>query len=152
MRNVKFVLLFLFIFGVSLTSYNQSISAFAGGAENQFSCFLGGVYKKDIDRCVSIFRESQTQEKSLALDGKDVREIKVLSMYTVKKGDSCIKITKLSLKECIRLGKDFGRSSLVFVALDGKQTIDVPLYIGEQIAFVRYTKDGNTRVTYILSK
>jgi len=80
------------------------------------------------------------------------RDMRVLSLVTLKKGDTCIGVTKLSLRECMELGEKFGRTTELFIGGDGKQMFIVPLYVGEQIGFVRYMEDGHVRVKYILSK
>ena len=148
-RSVPIVLLSLICFfavgkGEAFTS--------PGGAENQVYCFYGGVYQKETDSCVSIFRESSPPMSFNFIQSSPVREIKVLSIAIIKQGDNCIKLTKLSLKECILLGREYGRIPLLFIAANGDKTFDVPLYVGEQIAFVSYVKNGDIRFKYIISK
>lgn len=74
-------------------------------------------------------------------------DIKVINITTVKKGDTCIGLTGMSLSECIEFGRSYGRRPK---QMDEKKKFDVPLFEGETIAFVRYTEDGVTRVRYIL--
>ena len=144
--------IFLLLLGSFFVVNEEKVSAFAEGPENQAYCFYGGVYQKETDSCVSIFRKtSSTIEPDIFKDRRN-RDIKVISILTIKKGDSCIKVTKLSLQECILLARENNRRVIVYFALSGERTFIVPFNIGEQIAFVRYIQNGETRVKYILSK
>lgn len=79
-------------------------------------------------------------------------EYKVVSLFEVKKGDSCIKLTKLTFKECVKLGKKYGRTPKKLIAPNGEEVWEVPLYKGEQLALV-HVKDGQfSYLTYILSR
>lgn len=137
-----------------MTSVVPTTANAGGGPEYQRDCFLGGVYNAKSDSCISIFK---TQPESYPLPDfapkAEMRiDVKVLSVITIKKGDTCIKVTGLSLKQCIEMGLNNGRETELFIAPDGKRTFDVPLYIGERLSFIRYMKDGETRVDYVLSR
>lgn len=143
-----FLLLLICFFAIG----KEKAFASQEGAENQMYCFYGGVYQKETDSCVSIFKETVVSTNFDFPQSIPVREIKVLSITVIKQGDNCIKVTKLSLKKCILLGRENGRIPLLFIAANGDRTFDVPLYVGEQIAFVSYAKDGEIRFKYIISK
>jgi hypothetical protein len=126
--------------------------AFAGGVENQYNCPLGGVYNQKLDKCRSFFEEPTPTSISPVLQNNMERDIKVLNLFIIKKGDTCIKVTGYSLQECLELAYDNGRAPLLFIDSNGKQTLDVPLYVGEQIAFVLFNKGNELRLRYILEK
>ena len=144
-RVISVVLLWVVSFSQGVTS-----SAFAGGPENQYSCLFGSVYNQILDKCRYFFEEIPPTSISQVLQNNSEREIKVLSLFMIKKGDTCIKVTGYTLEECFQLAYENGRTPTVFIAENGKHTYDVPLYVGEQMAFVRYTKNGNVHLGYIL--
>lgn len=102
--------------------------------------------------CTCLTSLSSSAQSFDVVHSEKERDMKVLSLVTIKKNDTCMGVTKLSLQECMELGEKFGRPTELFIRGDGKQTFIVPLYVGEQIAFVRYMEGPDVRVKYILSK
>jgi hypothetical protein len=144
-------LLFLMMSINCSSSFGKDVALAQGKDGNQILCPFGYAYDKDTDSCLSVFKEKPKAEKKNDVI-KTVPNIHVLLMITIKEGDTCMKVTKYSLQECIKLGRKYGRIPSVFIAQDGGRTFDVPLYAGEQIAFVRITKNETSEDTYILSE
>lgn len=149
-KRLVSLLIFVVSGGVfaSETEVGKALTISAGKGFNQYFCAFGEVYKKETDKCVSVFQETERVTDDIT---KTAPDIHVISMITIKKGDTCMKVTKYSLNDCIKLGRKYGRMPSVFIAMDNSRTFYVPLYVGEQIAYVRITnEDKTTYTTYIL--
>jgi hypothetical protein len=153
MKKSLIPLLFLVVTTNCSLSFGKDVALAQGQEGNQIFCPLGNVYIKETDSCTSVFKEIKEKPKA---EKKNVvsnsQKIQVISMITVKKRDTCIGLTKYSLNDCIKLGREYGRMPSIFIAMDDARTFDVPLYVGEQIAYVRITNEDKTTYTkYILS-
>ena len=101
---------------------------------------------------LSLFSFFAQAEEFLMPDKVNVLRLKVIRMIPVREGDSCIKLTQLTLKECISLGRRYGRDPVVYIAPDGNKTWYVPLYAGEQLALVQVKEGESIHLAFILKR
>lgn len=118
-------------------------------AENQYYCFFASVYSKEKDRCVSIF------EKDISLmsfsDKKKIVKGRVLYSLKVKEGDSCISVTKntlkpLNFKECCSLFVDISKKT------DTPIKKDPILYAGDTWELIEFDNGGNKKIAWSIIK